>query len=409
MVRLLSIIVFLSGLFALGFAQSVPASDSRPDPAALLNQISKKYAEARYYHIEAVEETDSKGELFKNWDKAILVASVAPDKRYHYEARTQNGSALKISDGKTETFYNIRANEYTQEPVGESDGRLSDSHPMYFWEAGLQSALTLFNSLSKGKGLRSPVYLQDEVLTINGKPIPCYVIQGKSRYGGGPPNSTSDITYWIDKDKLLVRKKRVHAEGTVRSFAGNTVEDRTALFSVMEIGDAAYPDTLFAFQPPAGARLVRQFLNPWEPQDQLAGTPAPYLKLLDASGKAVTLQDFHGKPVLLDFWATWCAPCVSALEPLKKLQQENASKGLVILGIDEDQDAGTGSVFLARRGVTWANFHDDGEIWRTFPSNSGIPYYVLVDASGQIVLAKPSAEESELRAAIARLGSPPAK
>ena len=409
MVRLFSIIVFLAGISAIGFAQSVPADNSRPDPAALLGQVSKKYAEARYYHIEAVEETDLKGELFNSWDKAILVASVAPDQRYHYEARTQNGSALKISDGKTETYYNIGANEYTQGPVRESDGRLSGSRPMYSWEAGLQSALALFNSLSRGKALRSPVYLQDEVLTINGKPVPCYVIQGKSRYGGGPPNSTANITYWIDKDKLLIRKKRVHAEGTVRSFAGHTVEDRTALFSVMEIGDAAYPDTLFAFQPPAGAKLVRQFLNPWEPQDQLAGTPAPDLKLLDASGKAVTLQDFHGKPVLLDFWATWCAPCVSALEPLKKLQQENAPKGLVVLGIDEDQDAETGSAFLARRGVSWANFHDDGEIWRTFPSNSGIPYYVLVDANGQIVLAKPSAEESELRAAIAKLGTLPAK
>jgi thiol-disulfide isomerase/thioredoxin len=117
----------------------------------------------------------------------------------------------------------------------------------------------------------------------------------------------------------------------------------------------------------------------------------------------VNLEDFHGKPVLLDFWATWCPPCVAALQPLKKLEAENAHKGLVILGIDEDDDAEIGNNYLAKHGVNWANFHDDGEIWRAFPSNSGIPYYVLIDGEGHIVLAKPSAEESELLTAIGKL------
>jgi thiol-disulfide isomerase/thioredoxin len=171
----------------------------------------------------------------------------------------------------------------------------------------------------------------------------------------------------------------------------------------MDLGPASAADSFFSFAPPAGAKLIRQFLPPYGPKDQLSGSAAPALKLKNANGKSMTLKDFHGTPVLLDFWATWCPPCVAALQPLKKLEAENAHKGLVILGIDEDDDAEAGNNYLAKHDVNWANFHDDGEIWRAFPSNSGIPYYVLIDGEGQIVLAKPSAEESELLTAIGKL------
>jgi len=93
----------------------------------------------------------------------------------------------------------------------------------------------------------------------------------------------------------------------------------------------------------------------------------------------------------------------------QKNQRRKSGKDLTILSIDEDEGSDTGNNFFAKRGITWANFHDDGEIWRAFPSNSGIPYYVLIDANGQITFSKPGASDLELRDAIAKLATSPVK
>ena len=403
MVRLFKSIFLLLSICAIGFSQFAQAQENRPDAASLLHQVSEKYRNAKAYRIEAVEEQELKGELFMNREKLTLVADAASGQRYRFEAHGELGSVLKISDGKTETYYHAEANEYTRESIPYS----SAGRPMYSWESELQSAVALLKALSQGDTLLAPVFLPEDVISIEGKSIPCYVVRGASKYHGGTPDTVTNVTYWIDKNKLVIRKKQVHTEGTVRSFAGHSSEDRTTVFPVMDLGEAA--DALFLFQPPPGAKLVKQFVNPWEPRDLLAGKPTPSIVLRDKGGAQVKLQDFHGKPVLLDFWATWCAPCVAELDALKKIKEESPQKDLVILGINEDEDADTGDHFLAKRGITWANFHDDGEIWRALPSSSGIPYYVLIDANGQITFSKPSASDSELRTAIAKLGTGSAK
>ncbi len=405
MVRLYKNIFLLLSICAIGFSQCAQAQENRPDAASLLQQVSEKYRNAKAYRIEAVEERELKGDLFTNREKLTLVADAASGQRYRFEVHGPLGSVVKVSDGKAETYYYPEGNEYTRDPIPLS----SAGRPTYHWDAELPSALGLLKTLSQGDTLLAPVFLPQDVISIEGKSIPCYVIRGTSKYRGGTPDAITNVTYWIDKDKLVIRKKQVHSEGSLRSYAGHSSEVRTTVFPIMELGETFVPDTLFLFQPPAGAKLVKQFVDPWKPRDLLAGKLAPSITLRDKGGAQVTLQDFHGKPVLLDFWATWCPPCVAELDNLKKIKEESPQKDLVILSIDEDEGADTGNNFLAKRGVTWANFHDDGEIWRALPSNSGIPYYVLMDANGQITFSKPSASDLELRDAIAKLATGPTK
>jgi len=107
--------------------------------------------------------------------------------------------------------------------------------------------------------------------------------------------------------------------------------------------------------------------------------------------------------VLLDFWATWCGPCVESMPSVVRLYREAAKYGLILLSIDEDDDAKKAADFLSRNKESWANFHDDGEIVRLFP-NEGIPHFVLIDAAGKVVFSKSRFDEPALRAAIAGLG-----
>src|SRR5262245_42648135 len=61
--------------------------------------------------------------------------------------------------------------------------------------------------------------------------------------------------------------------------------------------------------------------------------PAPKLELKDVEGRALRLSDYKGKVVLLNFWATWCAPCRAEMPDLVKWQREYKSQGLQVIGI----------------------------------------------------------------------------
>lgn len=68
-----------------------------------------------------------------------------------------------------------------------------------------------------------------------------------------------------------------------------------------------------------------------------AGTPAPNFSLQDIDGNYVSLRDFQGKVVYLDFWASWCRPCMKKLEEMKEIEQQLADRNIVFLHINLDQ------------------------------------------------------------------------
>jgi thiol-disulfide isomerase/thioredoxin len=75
-----------------------------------------------------------------------------------------------------------------------------------------------------------------------------------------------------------------------------------------------------------------------EQASPLIGKPAPEFTLLDLSGKDVSLSSFKGKPLLINFWATWCGPCKIETPWLIELQNEYGPKGLQIVGISTEGD-----------------------------------------------------------------------
>ena len=94
-----------------------PKGSSAGDALGLLTEVGQRYADAKSYHIEAVEERTHSNELRHSWNKSLLKAIVAPGGRYRYEGRSDLGTTVLVSDGKTQWDYHVEEHEYTQSPV----------------------------------------------------------------------------------------------------------------------------------------------------------------------------------------------------------------------------------------------------------------------------------------------------
>jgi len=103
------------------------------------------------------------------------------------------------------------------------------------------------------------------------------------------------------------------------------------------------------------------------------------------SGGGSPIAEYHGKVVLLDFWASWCGPCRRALPNLKKLQAVYGGADLVVISVSEDDDEGAWRAFVANNGMTWTQKLDtDGTFQRQYGVNA-LPTYVLVGRDGNVV------------------------
>jgi thiol-disulfide isomerase/thioredoxin len=110
---------------------------------------------------------------------------------------------------------------------------------------------------------------------------------------------------------------------------------------------------------------------------------APDFKLPDMDGRALSMADYKGKVVLLDFWATWCPPCQMAIPHLIDLQQKYGDKGLVVLGLSLDSEAKDVVAFLQTRSINYPIVQCDLATKQAYGVSS-IPRIFIVDRQGTI-------------------------
>ena len=106
-----------------------------------------------------------------------------------------------------------------------------------------------------------------------------------------------------------------------------------------------------------------------ELKSKIISQPAPAFELKDLNGKLVKLSDYQGKVVILDFWATWCGPCLNSFPGMKKLVEEY------------QQDPSVAFIFVN----TWQEEANKELVVQEFLKNNDYPFYVLMDSEDKVV------------------------
>ncbi len=132
---------------------------------------------------------------------------------------------------------------------------------------------------------------------------------------------------------------------------------------------------------------------------------APDFSLNDLNGQQVTLSQYRGKPVMLNFWASWCGPCRIELPEIQALSQEHAGGDVVILGVDFGEQPDTVRAFAQQNGLTYRILTDENSTISRMYRVPGIPTTVFVNRQGQVVethigpISKSAAEQALAKAA----------
>jgi peroxiredoxin len=114
------------------------------------------------------------------------------------------------------------------------------------------------------------------------------------------------------------------------------------------------------------------------------GTSAPDFTLKTLAGGNMRLQEQRGQVVLVNFWATWCGPCRKEMPHLNRIADKYKSSGLVLLGVNVDDDVGNASAVAAKLGVKFPVLLDtDKKVSRLYDLNS-MPSTMVIDRSGKV-------------------------
>lgn len=116
------------------------------------------------------------------------------------------------------------------------------------------------------------------------------------------------------------------------------------------------------------------------------GDTAPDFSITADNGRTVSLKDFGGKVLVLNFWATWCPPCIDELPSLDQFQRELASSGVVVLGVSVDKDQKAYKRFLQRANVAFMTARDPDNKINAEYGTFVFPESYIINSDGKVVM-----------------------
>jgi peroxiredoxin len=115
---------------------------------------------------------------------------------------------------------------------------------------------------------------------------------------------------------------------------------------------------------------------------------APEFTLKDANGQPVKLSDYHGKVVLLNFWATWCGPCQIEIPWFIEFEQQFKSKGFEVLGVSMDEEGWKAvKPYIAERKMNYRVLLGDETVSQLYGGLDALPTTFLIDRDGKFAFS----------------------
>ena len=286
------------------------------------------------------------------------------------------GGSLLVSDGETTLTYRPSTKIYTKIAAAQTP-------------EGMAANLAVLDVLGFFADTKTTKTSRQDSVTIDGTTYDCWVLTSNVKIPAqaamGGQLSDGVMTSWIDKKLLVEVLEEINYSLKVPPAAGAApVEYRSRILQVthgLKI-DQPVDGTLFAYTPPADAR--EQAPQTAGNRVDLTGKEAPLFRGVSLDGKTYNLAELKGKPVLLDFWATWCGPCIRSMPTLEKIHADYRDQGLVVLGIDVGEKRETVEKFLQTKPIPYPVIMGDEA---GIPAAYGItvyPTFVMIGPDGKV-------------------------
>src|SRR5688572_19765991 len=207
-------------------------------------------------------------------------------------------------------------------------------------------------------------------------------------------NGGERMTVLVDPETNLIRRASTDLRAVLEKLGrpGMKIALYTVDYTTVK-PDAAVAEDRFVWAPPAGARDLAKMATAQRrsvggmdegEKSALVGSDAPDFTLDGMDGKPVTLSDLKGSVVVLDFWATWCGPCVMAMPPLDKIYQDLKGDGLKVYAVNLREGPEKVKNFMETKGLSLPVLYDkEGEVATQY-GVEGIPTQVIVGKDGTV-------------------------
>lgn len=326
------------------------------------------------------------------------------------------------NDGTTYTVLEKNAQKYSQKPAPADAGlgfagpfgQAFDAHPV---------AKLMLGTVSTGTGLPNLESITGfEKKESGGKTG--VVVRGTGPAEGLPMEAEAKVEYWFDDETGLIGSMKVDLVDAFKKMTEQMGQGSDAAkFEIAELSMAladakANPELsadAFAFKAGEKAEKVDDLMQALSGSPDMGpdttvfvGQPAPMFTSKTLDGGTLSLKDLRGKVVLMDFWATWCGPCVRAMPHIQALHEKYSDKDVVVIGMNSDVAEALDTVkqFVADRKVTFRHVLDStGDIGTEYRVQ-GIPCTLLLDREGKVQTVHVGfspGDEKELAAQIDKL------
>jgi thiol-disulfide isomerase/thioredoxin len=390
--RAFAIVLFFSLFLCFG------TGNSQEDGWQWINRVGRAYSELSSYQFEGVILSELSGLQSSSRSSSFARYAKPKENRFRYQAGMGESRCVFACDANSTIVYVGSARQYVKKQSADINTVLREvfkgDSDLYIGGALPESYATLKSQCVGSKVLRR------EMVTIQNAAVDCVVVEAQLTPQNTLPFTRQVRTLWIDAQRSIVLRDVLHTEAfstQKKKFYDAMEEIRLSSYRVNE----AIEDSVFQFDPPRSANMALELNLPPADNGLAIGTTTESNPLIDLNGKRYFFKELRGAVVLLDFWATWCAPCLKEMASLEKISARYKDKGLLIFGVNQQQEK-LQMDFLKKKSFSYPMLSDrSGLLTRQFRA-SELPTLVVIDRNGRVVdweqgIQKPEELESLLK------------